>query len=185
MRGAGWSWIGQPPSMALAGFELSLESRGCYTFAAWRTGFRVRRSFRVNASESRVHDPIAAGRRAALRAVAIQAGTVALVAAAFLTQGPADALAALLGGWSLAAGNGVSALLSLHGIVPAGVALARLVLGTLAKWCVTLAVLALALAAWHLPPLPLLVGLAAGLAAYLAALYLLPARGTSSGAAGR
>ena len=129
----------------------------------------------------RVHDPIAAGRRAALRAIAIQAGTVALVAVAFLTQGPAQAAAALVGGLALVAGNGIAALLSLGDIVPAGVALARLMLGTLAKWGVVFAVLALALTAWRLPPMPLLAGLALGLVAYLAALYLLPARTPGAG----
>lgn len=128
-----------------------------------------------------MHDPIAAGRRAALRAVAVQAGAVALVAAAFLTQGPAQATAALVGGLALVAGNGIAAWLSLGGVVPAGVALARLMLGTLAKWGVVFAVLALALAAWRLPPIPLLAGLGLGLVAYLAALYLLPSRTAGTG----
>src|SRR3546814_7523803 len=41
----------------------------------------------------RVHDPIADGRRAALRAVAVQGMVVALLAAAFLAQGVSEALA--------------------------------------------------------------------------------------------
>ena len=70
----------------------------------------------------------------------------------------------------MAAGNALAARLSLAGIVPAGVALGRLLLGTMSKWLVAIVVLVMALAVWRLPPLPLLVGLAAGLLAYLLAL---------------
>jgi hypothetical protein len=45
-----------------------------------------------------------------------------------------------------------------------------LLLGTMAKWLVAIAVLALALGIWRLPPLPMITGLVAGLLAYLLAL---------------
>ena len=50
------------------------------------------------------------------------------------------------------------------------VAFARLLLGVMAKWVVVVAVFALVLGAWRLPPLPVLVGLAVGMLAYLVAL---------------
>jgi F0F1-type ATP synthase assembly protein I len=121
---------------------------------------------------TRVHDPIAAGRRAAARAVAVQAVAVALVALAFLLQGPAHALAAGWGGLAMVAGNALAARVALRGIAPAGIAFGRLLLGALAKWTVALAGFAIGLGVWRLPPLPMLAGLAAGLLAYLAALNL-------------
>jgi F0F1-type ATP synthase assembly protein I len=122
-----------------------------------------------------VHDPIAAGRRAATRAIAVQVAVVALVAMLFLLQGARHALAAVIGGVALALGNALAARLSLAGIVPASVAFGRLLLGTMAKWLVAIALFALALVAWRLPPLPMLAGFAAGLVAYLLALNFLPA----------
>jgi F0F1-type ATP synthase assembly protein I len=118
-----------------------------------------------------VHDPTAAGRRAALRAVSIQAFVAALVALAFLVQGPRSALAAAVAGMAMVAGNALAAVTALGGgIQPARVAFARLLLGVLGKWMVVLAIFAVALEAWRLPPLPMLAGLAAGVLAYLLAL---------------
>lgn len=119
-----------------------------------------------------MHDPIAAGRRSALRAVAVQAAAAATVALVFLVQGPAHALAAGWGGAAMVAGNALAAGVAFGGIAPAGAALARLMLATLVKWVVALTCVAIGLAAWRLPPLPMLVGLAAGLLAYLMALHL-------------
>lgn len=116
-----------------------------------------------------MHDPIATSRRSALRAVAVQAAAVALVATGFALAGLREALAAALGGGALALGNALAAWLALDGIVPARVAFARLLLGVLAKWCVVVAVFVVALEAWRLPPLPMLAGLAAGMLAWLAA----------------
>jgi F0F1-type ATP synthase assembly protein I len=118
----------------------------------------------------RVHDPIAAGRRSALRAVAVQAAAVALVALACLAESGRAALAAAVGGGALVVGNGLAAGLALGGIVPARVAFARLLLGMLAKWCVVAVVFAVALGAWRLAPLPMLAGLAIGMLAWLLAL---------------
>lgn len=119
-----------------------------------------------------MHDPIAAGRRSALRAAAVQAIVALLAALAFLAQGPGQALAAGIGGGALALGNALAAGVSLGGVVPARVAFARLLLGVLLKWAVAIAILAVASAVWRLPPLPMVVGLAAGLLAYLLALNL-------------
>jgi F0F1-type ATP synthase assembly protein I len=118
-----------------------------------------------------VHDPIAASRRSALRAVAMQAFVALLVALAFLAgDGTHAALAAATGGLALALGNGFATLLSLRGAVPARFAFAALLAGTSAKWLVVFLALGIALKAWQLPPLPMLVGLVAGLMAWLAGL---------------
>lgn len=118
-----------------------------------------------------MHDPVAAGRHTALRAIGFQAVVAVLLAAAFLAQGPRAALAAATGGAALVAGHLVAALLALGGgIVPARVAFARLLLGIAGKWLVVVAVLAIALGAWRLPPLPMLAGLVAGLLAYFISL---------------
>lgn len=119
-----------------------------------------------------MYDPIAAGRRSALRAVVVQAAVVALAALAFLSMGGRHALAAAVGGGALALGNALAARISLGGIVPARVAFARLLLGAGLKWAVAAGILAIALAVWRLPPLPMLAGLAAGALAYQLALNL-------------
>ncbi|GAA4858903.1 hypothetical protein [Luteimonas vadosa] len=119
-----------------------------------------------------MHDPIAAGRRSALRAVAVQAAVSAAVALGFLVQGPAHALAAGWGGIAMVLGNALAAGVALAGIARGGAALARLMLATLGKWTIALSCVAIGLGAWHLPPLPMLIGLAAGLLAYLVALNL-------------
>ncbi|MDQ3495665.1 MAG: hypothetical protein M3485_09165 [Pseudomonadota bacterium] len=119
-----------------------------------------------------MHDPIAAGRRAAHRAVAVQSAASAAVALVFLVQGLAHALAAGWGGVAMLAGHVLSVRVAFGRITPAGAALARLMLAMLAKWVVALACLAIGLGAWRLPPLPMVVGLAAGLLAYLMALHL-------------
>jgi F0F1-type ATP synthase assembly protein I len=108
-----------------------------------------------------------------MRAVAIQAAVAMLVAAAFLALGMRQALAAAVGGAAMLAGNGLAAAVALGGgIQPARAAFARLLLGTLVKWVVVLAVVAVAWEAWRLPPLPTLAGLVAGVLAYLLALNL-------------
>ncbi len=119
-----------------------------------------------------MHDPIAAGRRTALRAVVVQFLVAIVLAAVFLVQGAREALAAGLGGLALVLGNALAAVMALAGIVPARVAFGSLLLGTVAKWLVVIAVFVAALLFWRLPPLPLLAGLVAGLLAYLLALNL-------------
>lgn len=128
-----------------------------------------------------MHDPIAAGRRTALRAVAAQALVVALLAAALLVRDVREALAVGAGGLALVSGNALAALVALGGIVPARIAFGRLLLGTMLKWLVAIVVLATALAIWRLPPLPMLGGLVAGLLAYLLALNFLKQRKNTKG----
>jgi len=120
-----------------------------------------------------VHDPVAAGRHTALRAIGFQAVVVLPVAAAaWLLQGPRAALAAATGGAALVLGHLVATALALGGgIQPARAAFARLLLGIAGKWLVVAAVVVVASGAWRLPPLPLLAGLVAGLLAYYLFLY--------------
>lgn len=114
-----------------------------------------------------MHDPVAADRHTALRAIGLQAVVVAVVAAAFLVQGPRAALSAATGGGALVVGHFVALAVALGGgIVSARVAFARLLLGIAGKWLVVVAVLAVASGAWRLAPLPMLAGLVAGLLAY-------------------
>lgn len=120
---------------------------------------------------STVHDPIAAGRSAAARAIAIEVAAVGAVAAMFLLQGWRPAAGAAAGGLAMAAGHALAAKVSFAGgIQPARSAFARLLLGVMGKWLVALAIVALALDAWRLPPLPVVAGLATGMLAYLAGL---------------
>lgn len=119
-----------------------------------------------------MHDPIAAGRRSALRAVVVQAVVSAAVAIGFLVQGLAHALAAGWGGLAMVLANALAAGVAFGGIERAGAAFARLMLATLGKWTVALACLAIGLGVWRLPPLPMVIGLAAGLLAYLVALNM-------------
>ena len=120
-----------------------------------------------------MHDPIEPGRRAATRAVAVQAAVALFVAAGFLVLGPRQALAAAAGGVAMLLANALNLALALGGgIQPARAAYARLLVGTLGKWLVAMVVVAIALASWQLPPLPLLAGLVAGMVAYLLALNL-------------
>lgn len=115
-----------------------------------------------------MHDPVALGRRSALRAVAISAIVAGLVALAFVMQGPRQALGAAAGGAAMVLGNALAAILALGGgIQTARAAFARLLLGTMGKWVLVMGGLAIALGTWGLPPLPTLAGVVAGLLAYL------------------
>jgi F0F1-type ATP synthase assembly protein I len=109
----------------------------------------------------------AANRRLAYRMVAAQFVVAMLVALAFLfAQGGKEALAAAMGGGSVAVGSLVLAWRSLpRGAASAGLALSRMVSGLLLKWFVVLGVAYVAMAKLHLPPLPLIVGLIAAMAA--------------------
>jgi F0F1-type ATP synthase assembly protein I len=89
-----------------------------------------------------------------------------LVALAFLLQGAQAALAAAIGGGAVALGSLVLAWRSMMGpAYSAGLALSRMVSGLILKWFVVLGALYLSLARLGLPPLPLLAGLLAAMAA--------------------
>ncbi len=120
--------------------------------------------------ETRVHDPLSAGRRLASRAIAWQAGATALVALAFYSEGASFALAAAIGGGAAVAGSLVAARMALGGgVQPAGMAVGRLLAGVIFKWVAVLTVFGLGLAWWRLPPLPMLVGLLAATLAFVLA----------------
>ena len=105
---------------------------------------------------------VAAGRRLALRATAFQLAAALLVALAFLPKGAVWSIAAFVGGLAVALGGLLAAWVSFgKGVSPATGALGRVVAGMLLKWCVVIAVVALALAVFSLPALPLLAGLVA------------------------
>ncbi|WP_187770687.1 hypothetical protein [Cognatilysobacter lacus] len=106
-----------------------------------------------------MHDPLSAGRRLASRAIVWQAIATAVASLAFLPFDVRDALATAVGGGAVVAAAAVSMLIALGGgIRPAGVAMARLLLGMAAKWATVAIVIVLGLAVWRLPPMPLLVG---------------------------
>jgi len=117
-----------------------------------------------------VHDPIAAGRSAAARAVVVEVLATAVVAVVFLVLDYRHALAAALGGAAMAGGNAAAVAIALSGgIQRAPMAFARLLFGVMAKWVLVIVVFAFVLVVWRLPPLPALVGLAVSTLAYLVA----------------
>ena len=107
-----------------------------------------------------------ANRRLATRTVLVQSAVALAVATGFSLAGTREFLAASLGGGAVALGSLVLAWRSMFGpALQAGAVLTRMVSGLLLKWFVVFAALYLGLARWDLPPLPLLAGLAATLAA--------------------
>jgi F0F1-type ATP synthase assembly protein I len=113
-----------------------------------------------------VLNSLTANRRLAFRMVAVQGLVATVVALAFLLQDVQAALAAGIGGGAVALGSLVLAWRSMMGpAYSAGLALARMVSGLILKWFVVLGALYLSLARLGLPPLPLLAGLVATLAA--------------------
>jgi ATP synthase protein I len=115
-----------------------------------------------------VLNSVAAGRRQAYRVLVAQAIATGLVALVFLVQGHRAALGALLGGGAVVLGSALMAWRSFGGgINGAGAALARVFGGLALKWLVIGGVLYLALVRFELPPLPILAGLGAALAAFL------------------
>jgi hypothetical protein len=113
-----------------------------------------------------VFNSLTANRRLAFRTVAVQAAVATLVALGFLLQDVRAALAAGVGGYAVAAGSLLLAWRSMMGpAYSAGLALARMVSGLVLKWFVVLGALYMSMARWGLPPLPLLAGLVATMAA--------------------
>jgi ATP synthase protein I len=115
-----------------------------------------------------VLNSVAAGRRQATRVLVAQAIATGVVALVFLAQEPRAALGALLGGGAVVLGSALMAWRAFGGgVTGAGAALLRVFGGLALKWLVIVAVLYLALARLGLPPLPILAGLGAALAAFL------------------
>ena len=105
--------------------------------------------------------------------MAIEVAAVGIVAAAFLMQSWRSAAGAAAGGLAMVAGHALAAALSFGGgIQPARLAFARLLLGVMGKWLVAMGIVVLALEVLRLPPLPIVVGLTAGVLAYLVGLNL-------------
>jgi ATP synthase protein I len=118
-----------------------------------------------------VLNSVAAGRTAALRAVAYQAAAVLLVALALLLIDGSASAAALVGGTSAVLGSALAATIALGGgVVTARSAFSRLMLATLLKWLIVITVFAIASGVWRMTPLPLLAGLAVALIAHPLAL---------------
>ena len=121
----------------------------------------------------RVLNSAAAGRRLARRAVGLQALVTLATALACLLSGREAAAGALAGGAAMTLGSAIAAWGAFGGGVEgAGMALGRLLLGTAAKWVVVVAGLYLAIAAWHLPALPVLAGTAMAALAFLVGVKL-------------
>nr|WP_193568512.1 ATP synthase subunit I [Oleiagrimonas citrea] len=93
-----------------------------------------------------------------MRLVLWQLGVAAMAGFIFLIQGRRAALAALAGALVVALGN---ALAGARAFSPggAGVALARLILGTLLKWAVVFTGVYVIMVRWQLPPAPAIAGL--------------------------
>jgi ATP synthase protein I len=118
-----------------------------------------------------VLNSVAAGRSAALRAVAYQVAAVLVVALAFLRMGAPASLAAFLGGSSVVLGTALAATIALGGgVATARSAFSRLMLATGLKWLVIFTIFAIASGVWRMAPLPMLAGLAVALIAHPLAL---------------
>jgi len=120
-----------------------------------------------------VLNSVAAGRRLAQRAVALQAAVTIATALVSLLSGRDAALGALAGGTAMTLGSLLAAWGAFAGgVAGAGVVLGRLLAGTALKWIVVVGGLYLAIAVWHLPALPVLAGAALAAAALLIAAKL-------------
>ena len=115
-------------------------------------------------------NPVAAGRQLAQRATILQVGATLATALICLISGPSAALGALVGGGSMALGNGIAALRTFSGGVVSGEAwLGRLLAGMAMKWIVVVMGLYLAMTTWKLPPPAVLAGAAMAATGYLLA----------------
>lgn len=107
-----------------------------------------------------MQNSIAAGRRLAVRVVAVQLLVTTVLATGFLLQGWRSGAAALCGGGAVALGTALLALRMFSGgPAAAGLVLWRMIVGNLLKWGVILLGLYLALAKAQLPGLPVIAGL--------------------------
>jgi len=127
-----------------------------------------------------VLNSVAAGWRLALRAVACQAAATLVAAGIYAFRDPHASVAVLVGGGGMMLGSLVASWGAFGGgVVGAGHALGRLLLGTAGKWLVVAGGLYLAMAVWRLPALPVLVGAAMGAAGFLLSLKWMVRRSTT------
>ncbi|MGY0610718.1 MULTISPECIES: hypothetical protein [unclassified Luteimonas] len=116
-------------------------------------------------------NPLAAGSRLVRRTITWQVVAVAALALALLAKGSEWSLGAVAGGAAVTAGGALYGVLALGGgIAPATGALARMVLGLLAKWVVVIAVLVVAIGVVRLPPLAVIGGVIVALVAQVLAM---------------
>ena len=119
--------------------------------------------------ETRVHDPLLAGRRLAMRMIAWQAVATALAALAVTPFDARSALAVVSGGAAVTLGAALAAVLTYRGgVQPAGVVLVRWFAGVVGRWIIAGTLLVLALGTWRLPALPVLAGVVLALVAQVA-----------------
>lgn len=109
---------------------------------------------------------LAAGRRLAFQVVLAQVAAAIIAGLLFLIQGSAWALGAFGGGGVVAVGTALLAL-RVFRLPPArgAVTMRRFALGMLLKWMVVLGGLFLILVRLRLPPVPVIAGAAAAMAA--------------------
>ncbi len=114
--------------------------------------------------------PLASGRHLARRCALAQWVVAGMLALGFLLVSPQAAMAAGLGSAALGAGTWLLGWRTFRQRAPsAGDALGGLVAGLFFKFLLVGCVLLLGLGVWRLPPLPLLLGLFAGLVTFAVA----------------
>ncbi len=111
----------------------------------------------------------ASGRRLALRIVLLQLAVALLVGVVFLALGRREAVSAATGALLVALGTALMSARMFSGIASAGLALSRLLMGTLLKWIVIVGGLVVILFHYKLPPLAAVTGLVAAYAVHLLA----------------
>lgn len=119
-----------------------------------------------------IREPSTAPAAAPVKAVLVRVVSgFGLAIAAYLIAGPEAALGALAGAAAVVAGGWLYSMMMLGGgSAPATGVLARLMIGMLGKWAVLVLVLVLAVGVAKLPPVAVLAGVIAALAAQMIAL---------------
>ena len=112
---------------------------------------------------------LASGRHVASRIVVLQLAVALSAGLAFLLQGPREALAAAMGASFVALGTWLFSTRVFSVVQSARMALMRLLVGMLLRWCVVVGGLGVILFQYKLPPLAAVTGLVAAHAVYLLA----------------
>jgi ATP synthase protein I len=107
---------------------------------------------------------LAAGRHLAMRVVIAQLGVAVVAGLAFCLQGRAAGMAAFAGALIVAIATALLAARAFGALGNGAATFVRLLVGMLLRWIVLIGGLLLIIGQWKLPPLPTLVGLAAGYA---------------------
>ncbi len=112
---------------------------------------------------------LVSGRRLALRLLRWQLVAAVIVGLVFATLGWREALAAVAGAATAAAGTALLSARMFSQVSGAGMALGRLVTGMVLKWMVIIGGMIAIMFQWKLPPLAAITGLAAAYAVNLLA----------------